>query len=186
MSDREPNLQYKLVARYSDTAHARDAVTSLERAGVDAGRITLVDSGPSGVPTNDAQLQTDLNATRHVGKRVGKGAAIGAAVGAVIGVIAGVIVANMVGVPAVTGAIVGGLLGGLGLAMPIGGFIGGAATLPVDNESFAKTFEPNCDRPVTVSVAADDPDELDSLQERLADTGASGIERIDAGVRREV
>lgn len=152
----------EVVVTYRDPEAARRAITTLERHGVDAANIHLVDAPGVRTPkTDEAQNEPDMAVTREVASRSAAASIVVAiAIGAVGGVVGwfmsdGTTVGTAMG--ALGGFIVGGLLGFL-----YGGYSGIAAS-----DEWAETFEAR--GPATLAVTVDDDGVID-LRERLEAT----------------
>lgn len=150
----------ELVATYRDPEAARKAIATLERHGVDATDIHLLDApGATGAKTDAAVREPDMAVTRAVGRR-GFGLAI------VVAVVLGLAAA------AVGFAVSGGtaaILAGVGFFMiggPIGFFYGGASALSV-SEEWSDTFETSGPTTLAVTVAED---HVVDLRDRLETT----------------
>jgi len=152
----------EVVVTYRDPEAARRAITTLERHGVDADRIHLIDAPGVRAPKTDAaQNEPDMAVTREVATR---SAVVSFVVALVVGLIGGAIgyalsdgdsAATAMG--ALGGFIVGGLLGFLW---------GGYSGIAVSDE-WAETFE--AQGPATLAVTVDD-DQVIDLRERLEAT----------------
>jgi hypothetical protein len=125
----------ELVATYPDGTSARAAIAALERRGVDAAHIDLVEAPGARAPaTDDALAEPDEAVIREVGTRSVGGLVIGALLGGALAALVAWFVADgstMAMAIAIAGAAAGG--GALGF------FYGGASALSV-SEEWADTF----------------------------------------------
>jgi hypothetical protein len=152
----------EVVATYPSADAARTAIQALERKGIDAGRIRMIDTPGLRAPTtDDAMREPDMAVTRTVGTRAASG---GIVLAIVVGVAAFLLTrfvfdaapgaALMFGVG---GAIAGGAVGML---------FGGYSTLAVSDEwgeSFGATG------PATIAVHAPAADVID-LRDAVSST----------------
>lgn len=150
----------ELLATYRDPEAARRAITALERHGIDAADIHLVEApGVTTPKTDSAMREPDMAVTREVGRRGFATALIGAVV--------------LGGVAAIVGFIVGGapgaLIGGVGFFMAggaLGFFYGGASAVAV-SEEWGDTFE--AQGPATLAVTVSEDGIID-LRDRIEAT----------------
>jgi hypothetical protein len=120
--DRRHHEPPPLAARFHDMGGARQAIETLQRAGVDGDDIELL-----GMPAQAARAQgerevVDERAGHYIGRKLGLGLALGALVGAALGAVIGVVLlagdgvaggAVLVAVFALLGAALGGTVGAL-------------------------------------------------------------------------
>jgi hypothetical protein len=173
MSVHDPNHapeHHTVVGLFDQPSEAREAMLALERKGIDALDIRLVDSLT--VPTREGARATDLNATGAAGKRYITGALVG-------GLGAAVVAALVVGIVTRDGGAA--LLGAFIAAIPgffVGGFWGGASQLPV-NEQTLDTYavDPGDAAPVGVEVDLRDDSTAETAVEILRALHAHKIER---------
>jgi hypothetical protein len=152
----------ELVATYRDAESARAAITALERHGVDADRIRLVDAPGVGAPVTDAaQREVDHAATSPIARRSLGTAVVLSVVFAAAGAVIGWFASG--GDPtAMLLAAAGGFMAGGALGFVYGGYAG----LAVSDE-WGETFESH--GPTTISVEAPSDDVID-LRDALAST----------------
>jgi hypothetical protein len=174
---------HNLIAVYPTVEAAREAVTRLERKGIEGGNIELLGAGAEGAAepqTNIEQRRADMALTGAVGKRSGVGFAIGAAIGAVVVAVAALIADAAVDIPGPTGGVV--LLGAIGGAL-FGGFAGffygGATGLPV-SDAWSETFEAVKEGQTAVAVHSQQADQVEDALEALRDSGATRLSRFGA------
>lgn len=155
-----------VVAIYQGMKPAREAVTHLDRAGIEAGDISVVPQKEENV--EDTSLR-DARVVGNVSKRVVVVAALAAAAGGLVGLALGMAFFHGVGVWAavVAGAVAGSLFGG---------FLGGMAGLSMSDD-WELTFESLRGGQVAIVVASDDPDELEKAAETLKETAPLRLER---------
>ena len=161
---------HHLVAVYPEMKPAREAVTHLDRAGIEAGDISVVPQEPEDV--DDTSLR-DARVLGNVSKRVVWASALGAVAGGLLGLALGMAFLSGVGVwvAVVAGATAGSLFGG---------FLGGMAGLSMSDD-WELTFESLRTGEVAVVVASDDPDEIEKAAETLQETSPLRVERIGPG-----
>jgi hypothetical protein len=151
----------ELRAKYRDPDLARRAIQRLERNGIDADRIHLIEAPGAHVPKIDeAMREPDMTVTGKVGRRGFLTAVCVAIIAAAIG--AGIAMA-------ITGSPRAGLIAAAGCFAAGGGlgfFYGGASALAV-SEEWGDTYETA--GPATLSVEVDD-DRVIDLRETLAAT----------------
>jgi hypothetical protein len=157
----------EVVVTYRDPDAARRAITTLERHGVDAANIHLVDApGVRTATTDEAQREPDLAVTKEVATR---SAAVSIVVAVAIGAIGGVVgwlVADGETLGAVMGGLGGFIVGGL-LGFLYGGYSGIAAS-----SEWGELAEAT--GPATLAVTVDDDHVID-LRERLEATNPDHI-----------
>ena len=155
----------ELIATYRDPEAARRAITTLERHGVDAACINLLEAPGADVPKTDAAMrEPDMAMTGDIGRRGFVTAVVAAVVLGAIAAVIGYVVAQE------TGA----LLGGVGFFVAggaLGFFYGGASALPV-SEEWSDTFESHGETTLAVTVP---DDEVVDLRDRLEATNPSHL-----------
>jgi hypothetical protein len=144
---------HMVVARFEGPATAREAMVDLEGRGIDADAINLLGE-PASIPTAEGGLHTDLEVSKHFAESYALNGIIGAVIGAAIFIAALV----LIGVRPIGTAVLLGLLAGAIGGFLMGGFIGAARHLPV-NEDALETYEidPRDPEAVTVEVRLTDP-----------------------------
>ena len=174
---------HNVIAVYPTVEAAREAVTRLERTGIEAGNIELLGAGAEGAAepqTNVEQRQADMAVTGAVGKRSAVGLAIGAVIGAVVVALAALAAEAIFDIPGATGGLL--LIAALGGAL-FGGyagfFYGGASGLPV-SDAWSETFEAVKQGQPAVAVHSQRADQVDDAIEALRDTGATRLSRFGA------
>jgi hypothetical protein len=178
---RPPVGAHNLVATYAEVEQAREAIVSLERAGVEAGDISLLGEGvqsTAGPVTNQDQRKADLAATGKVGKRAGSGLVMGAVVGAVLGALGGYLAHELADIgrnPVVV--MLGAAIAAAAFGAFAGAFYGGATGLPV-SEAWADTFEDVRGGQTAVAVHSDDAGTVDRAADALSDSGALKVVRF--------
>ena len=172
---------HNMIAVYPTVEAAREAVTRLERKGIEAGNIELLGAGAEGAAepqTNLEQRQADMAVTGEVAKRSGVGLAIGAVIGAVVVALAALVAEAVFDLPGPTGGLL--LIAALGGAL-FGGyagvFYGGASGLPV-SDAWSETFEAVKQGQTAVAVHSQRADQVDDAIEALRDSGTSRLTRF--------
>ena len=172
---------HNMIAVYPTVEAAREAVTRLERKGIEAGNIELLGAGAEGAnepQTNVEQRRADMAMTGAVGKRSAIGIVIGAVVGAVVVALAALIADAIFDLPGPTGTVVGmGALGGALFGAFGGLFYGGASGLPV-SDAWSETFEAVKQGQTAVAVHAQQADQVDDAVEALRDSGATRLSKF--------
>ena len=171
---------HNMIAVYPTVDAAREAVTRLERKGIEAGNIELLGAGAEGAAepqTNVEQRQADMAMTGRIGRRSAIGIVLGAVIGAAV-VAGAALIADAVfdlGPPAAVagmGALGGALFGGFG-----GLFYGGASGLPV-SDAWSETFEAVKQGQTAVAVHSQQADQVDDAVEALRDSGATRLSKF--------
>jgi outer membrane lipoprotein SlyB len=151
----------RVTASFPDLDHARQAMDSLQRGGIEAARIHL--SGRA-VERAAGRLDTsrrDVREPAHIGSRAILGGLIGLVAGGLIGLVVGLLVFEAGG-PAVLGAAVAGAVAGA----VVGGMIGGLASADLSEEA-ELTYEPVKDGRVRVTVSAETEEEIERAEALL-------------------
>jgi hypothetical protein len=160
---------HTVVGLFDRPSAAREAMVALERKGIDALDIRLVDS-PS-LSTPQGARRTDLAVTGDTGRRYLTGGLAGAAGGAVVvGLVVGLVTTD--GGEALLGAFIAAIPGFF-----VGGFFGGALRLPVD-EAALSTYaaDPTDSAPVGVEVDLRDEGTVQTAVTTLQAMHARSIE----------
>lgn len=172
---------HNVIAVYPDVESAREALTTLERKGIEAGNIELLGPGMEGAEeaqTNEEQRGADEAVIHQAEKRGGIGFAVGAVIGAVV--MAAVAAAahalfdvgDDLGVVLAGGAVSGALFGGFA-----GFFYGGASGLPV-SDAWGETFEAVRGGKTCVAVHSEEAEEVQTAVEALRGTGATRVAKF--------
>jgi len=174
---------HNMIAVYPTVEAAREAVTRLERKGIEAGNIELLGAGAEGADepqTNVEQRRADMAMTGKVGRRSAVGIVIGAVVGAVVVGLAALIADAIFDLPGPTGTVVGmGALGGALFGGFGGLFYGGATGLPV-SDAWSETFEAVKEGQTAVAVHSQQADQVEDALDALRDTGATRLSKFGA------
>lgn len=173
---------HNMIAVYPTVEAAREALTRLERKGIEAGNIELLGAAAEGAAepqTNVEQRRADMAMTGRVGRRSAVGIVIGAAIGAVVVGLAALLADAIfdlgpTGVVAGGGALAGALFGAFA-----GMFYGGATGLPV-SDAWSETFEAVKQGQTAVAVHSQQSDQVDDALDALRDTGATTLSRFGA------
>ncbi len=178
--------EFNVLATYRDMETARAALTALERAGIDAARVSLLtrsgeDASEHSVPTGVEQRQVDLEMAGDVGKRAAVGAGAGGAAGAALGVASALVIPGLgpalgVGLLALAagGAWGGGIAGGL-----LAAFTGQPAS-----QAWQSTFEAVKEGQVAVAAHVDDRPTLENAAEALRALEPTNLVEFDADGER--
>lgn len=152
----------EVVVTYRDPEAARRAITTLERHGVDAANIHLVDAPGMRTPkTDSAAWDADKDVTREVATRFSIVSLATAVVVAAVGATAGWFMSDGEVLGAVMGGVGGFIVGGL-LGFLYGGYTGIAAS-----SEWGELKEAT--GPATLAVTVDDEHVID-LRDRLEAT----------------
>jgi hypothetical protein len=160
---------HTVVGLFDQPAEARSAMLALERKGIDALDIRLVESPQ--VPTREGARSADLAVTGAVGRRYLIGGLVGAGIAVVIsGLVVGVVTTE--GGAALMAAFIAAIPGFL-----LGGFYGGALRLPVNEEALdTYAIDPASSDPVGVEVDLRDTSTVEAAVETLQAMHAVRIE----------
>jgi hypothetical protein len=146
-------MTHTVVARFDHPAPAREAMVDLEGKGFDADAINLLGQATA-VPTLEGGLSADLAVSRRFVDSFARNGVLGALIGAALFI--GVLLLMQVQ-PVGTAVVLGGLAGAIA-GFLMGGFIGAARHIPV-NEDALETYEidPTDPEGVAVEVRVEDP-----------------------------
>jgi hypothetical protein len=157
----------ELLATYRDPAMARQAITTLERHGVDAARIHLLDAPGAHAPkTDQAMREPDMAVTREVAARSAAASIVAGLLIGAVGAVVGWFASDGIALGAILGGVAGFIAGGL-LGMLWGGYSGIAVS-----EEWSDTFE--AQGPTTLAVTVDDDHVID-LRDRIETTRPDSI-----------
>ena len=135
-----------LLATYRDPDSAREAIAALERHGIDAERIRLLDAPETDIPkTGRAERELDHDMTKGVARRSFGGAILMALVLGAIGALTASLLSG--DITAVLLCAAGGAMAGGGLGFVLGGFSGLAVS-----EEWSDTFETTGETTVVIDV----------------------------------
>jgi outer membrane lipoprotein SlyB len=168
-----PRSAYNVVAIYEEMKPAREAVPHLERAGIEAGDISVV--ADEAEEQEDTSIR-DARVVGNVGKRVVRVGTLAAVVGGLLGWLLGLWLLSGAGVwlAVAAGAIAGSLFGG---------FLGGMAGLSMSDD-WELTFESRGKGGVAIAIGSDDREEIEKAAQILTESGALRVERFDSSGRR--
>jgi hypothetical protein len=146
---------HTVTACFDEPGEARKAMVDLEGKGIDADNINLVGEALF-VPTSVGGLHTDLAVSRRFIDSYARSGVLGALIGAAVFIAA---LTLMRVSPLGMAVFIGGVCGAIG-GFLMGGFIGAARRMPV-NEDALETYEmdPGDPEGITVEVRVTDPDE---------------------------
>jgi hypothetical protein len=171
---------HNMIAVYPTVEAAREAVTRLERKGIEAGNIELLGAAAEGAAepqTNLEQRRADMAVTGKVGRRAGVGIVIGAVIGAVVVMGVALLADALFDIGSTGGVAVTGLVAGAIFGAFAGFFYGGATGLPV-SDAWSETFEAVREGQTAVAVHSQQADQVDDALDALRDTGASRLSRF--------
>lgn len=171
---RRPMGAYNAVAEFPDMARARQAMDALQRAGIEASKVSIEGRAVERAASHTHTSDRDARVAEHVGSRTGLGALIGLAVGAAVGLIAGTLVLDLS-----TGGIVAATISTAVAGGAVGGVLGGVTSADLAEE-WELTHDPDAPGPVLVVVHSDDPEEINHAAGVLRDKGPVHIERLDS------
>ena len=161
-----------LVATYTSLDRAREAMTALERSGIEGADVSLegdgADSRPAG--SDDSLRERDRGVARQFASR----AFVGAGIGLVVGVLVGLLIGSLSferGSATIASAIAGGLAGAA-----LGGVWGGLLT-PAMSRDWERTHVGSSGGSVRVAVTTDDAEALDRAERILREKDAVSVER---------
>jgi hypothetical protein len=164
-----PSTHHTVVGLFDQPTDARDAMVALERKGIDALDIRLVESPTAQTP--EGSRSTDLAVTGETGRRYLTGGLMGAGLAAVVA-------ALVVGLVTTDGG--DALLAAFIAAIPgffVGGFFGGALHLPA-NEETLDTYAVDPADSASVGVEIDLRDDA-TVQTAVATLQALHARRIE-------
>jgi outer membrane lipoprotein SlyB len=159
-----------VVARYPNMERAREALTALERGGIEGAEASLHGRPVARAAGERDTRDRDARVSRHMATRVVFGGVVGSLVGGVLGLLIGLVAFSGTG-PTVAAVIAGVLALGA-----VGGALGGYGT-PAETEDWELTHQPEPDGSVVVLVQADDPDELARAAQILEEKDPISVER---------
>jgi hypothetical protein len=149
-----PNTTHTVVARFDEPGSAREAMVDLEGRGIDADAINLIEHSPS-VPTREGGLHTDLTVSRRFIESYARNGIVGALIGAVVFTLGLLLIGVDAGMAVGFGVVLG-LIAGFAM----GGFIGAARHIPVNEDAFETyAMDPSAAEGIAVEVKVDDPDQ---------------------------
>jgi hypothetical protein len=152
-----PFAQYNAVAAYEDAASAREAILSVERAGIDASKLAFLAIDSSEQTIEERTSELDHQEVSFVARGTAKGGSLGtvggAAVGGALMLIPGV--GPLVGAGVLGAALGGGFFGGV-----IGGIWGGFNRMG-ESAAWDETFHDIERGLALVGVHTDDRDEFE-------------------------
>lgn len=168
-----PRAAYNVVAIYGENKPAREALTHLERAGIEAGDISFV--ADEAEDQEDTSLR-DARVVGSVGKRVVIVGALAAVAGGLLGWVLGLWLLRGAGIwlAVAAGAVAGSLFGG---------FLGGMAGLSMSDD-WELTFESRGKGGVAIAIGSNDREGVEKAAQILTESGALRVERFDASGRR--
>jgi hypothetical protein len=175
---------HNVLAVFPDMDAARQAIDGLERAGIDAGHISLLGPGAEREAGDTDTTERDVEATGHVGGRALAGGAAGTAAGGAVGFLAGLVAFSIPGVGPVIGAGVwaataAGAIGG----GAVGGVLGGISSVGM-TPAWELTHGHVRGGRVVVGVHSEDEEEMGRAEESLRKLDPVAIERFDSRGQR--
>jgi hypothetical protein len=179
--------EHNVLATFPDMEVARDVIASLEGAGVDGNKISLLGRRAEEAATPDTQetARQDKAMAGDAGRSAGIGAAAGAGVGGAVGFLAGAAAFGIPGVgPAIGAGIWATTLGGAAFGGGLGLLQGGIAGVK-ESEAWQLTYDSVKEGKVVIGVHADDPGTVEDAAGIFADHGGTDVNRFDVeGARR--
>jgi hypothetical protein len=141
-SEAQPRFaEHNVLAVFPDMEAARSALLSLEQAGVEAARISLLGPQAEKAAEETDTADRDAGMAKDVTKAAAVGTAAGGAAGGIAGFLAGALAFGVPGIGPVVGAgIWAATLGGAAAGGSIGGLVGGTAVLP-QSDAWELTYE---------------------------------------------
>lgn len=166
-----------VVATYGQVERARDAVLALGRAGIEAGKVSMVGRDVEEVASDPDTRLRDLEVTGEVARK----AALGGATGSLIGGLAGAAAFVVPGVgPAIGTGIWAAVAAGGAAGGAVGGMVGGVASIDL-NDEWELTFQDALrGGKVLVAVHADDEEQAAEARRTLEEHGPEKVEELDA------
>jgi hypothetical protein len=171
--------EHNVTAAFPDMDAARRGLGTVEAAGVDSSKVSLIGPRAEQAAEETDTRRRDLESTREVGKKAVIGAAAGTAGGGAVGFLAGLAAFAIPGVGPVIGTaiwgatIAGGVAGGA-----VGGMVGGYSATGV-NDAWELTYQEVRRGRVVVGVHSDDPAEVDRAEEALRGLEPLAVNRFD-------
>jgi outer membrane lipoprotein SlyB len=159
-----------VTATYGSLEEAREAMTALERAGIDSSRVFLEGERPARAAAEHDTSRRDRRVTGQMGSRVLIGGIAGAAAGGLVGWLVGSLVFD--GFPAMLATVIAGVIAG----SVIGGALGGYGT-PAMSEDWELTHQDEPPGATRVRVTSDDPQELDRVAGLFREKDAISVDR---------
>lgn len=169
-----------VVATFGDLAKANDAALALSRAGIEAGRISILGRGQEEAAGDPDTRLRDMEATGEVARKAGAAGVAGAALGALAGAAAFAIpgVGPVIGSGIWGAALAGGAAGGA-----VGGMVGGVSVLSL--EEFDLKYQGALrDGKAMVAVAVDSDGDAAEARKQLQQEDPEDVHVIDGQGRR--
>jgi outer membrane lipoprotein SlyB len=163
-------MSENVTATYRSLEGARQAMTALERAGIDSSRISLEGERPARAAAEHDTSRRDLRVTGQLGSRVLIGGVVGAAAGGLVGWLIGSLAFE--GFPAMLATVIAGVIAG----SVIGGALSGYGT-PAMSEDWELTHQDEPPGQTRVRVTSDDSEELDRAAGLLRGKDAISVDR---------
>lgn len=179
MEDAEAFAAYNVTALFPGTDAARQAIESLEHAGVHSSRFSLL--GPGGEQAADVRDTSEVDEsviTKGLKSTLG-GAAAGSGIGGAAGLIAGLVAFGVPGVgPVLASGIWATTLGGVAAGGGVG-FVAGAMTKMQQSQAWELTLQDVNDGHFVVGVHTDDEKEFRVACDTLARREPSHMREFD-------
>lgn len=168
---REALAHYNVVGSFPSMEGAREAMTSIGRAGLEAGKVSL-----QGQQANEAESDTDTaerdrGAVDEVGKRAGLGVVAGGVVGGAVGLMAG---AAAFGAPDLAAAAAGAAAGAA-----VAGVTSGVASIDLSDD-WELTYDSGGEGAAVVMIRADSEEEAGKAAELLHAAHADNVRCFDS------
>ena len=166
-----------VMATFGQMEQAREAVLALNRAGVEAEKVSMIGKDVEEVASDPDTRLRDLEVTGEVAKK----AALGGAAGSVLGGLAGAAAFVIPGVGPVIGSGIWAAVAAAGVAGgAVGGMVGGVASIDL-NDEWELTFQDALKGgKVLVAVHADDEEQAAEARRTLEEHGPEKVVDLDA------
>lgn len=176
-----------MIATYPNLESARDAITALERAGVEASTISLLgrEAELAHASSGEDTMAADAGVSKDVTKVAVGGAAAGGVAGGVLGFLAGAAAFAIPGIGPVLGTGVWiATAAGATAGSILGGYFAGLSTIPQSEEWEATYQESIRNGNVLVGVQSADNEKFDTVVDTMRKHDALAVDRYDASGRR--
>jgi hypothetical protein len=175
---------HNVLAAFPDMQRAREAIDALERAGIEAAKISLLGPAAEEAAENLDTRERDAGMAGRVGSRATMGAVAGGATGGLAGFLAGLAAFAIPGVGPVLGAGVwAATIGGAVAGGSVGGVIGGYSAVDM-SEAYELTYDSVRAGRVVVGVHSEDPAHVEKGEEVLRKLDPVRVDHFEANGRR--
>ncbi|MFN2503867.1 MAG: hypothetical protein ABR540_06505 [Acidimicrobiales bacterium] len=168
---------HNVVATFPDLDTAREALTALNRSGIDADDVSLLGRQAQDVESDADTRLRDLDSTADLAKQAAAAGGAGSVVGGIVGAAAFAIpgLGPVIGA-GVWAAVAGGAIAG----SAVGGMVGAINATELGPEWEVSYGEPLRRGHVLVAVHARDDEQAKSAAEVLEKEGADRVDHLDA------